>query len=372
MDGEKRTEERTEERAVRRMRPGQAALVVLATLATIAAAKVGAPFLIPLVVGLLISYALEPIVAAMCRLHVPRVVSAAVVLLLISSAFAGVGFLLREDATAAVAQLPDAARKLRIAAQDAARVPGPMGHMREAAAELNKAAAAASGAAAAPPPPAPTATSRLQAWVADESSKVLGIISQLGIAALLAFFVLAQGDSFRRKVVRLAGHTLRQRRVTVELLDDIHTQVQRYLLVMLVVNTLVGLSTWCVLAMFGVDQAGLWGAVAAVLHVIPYAGTALTMAGAAVIAFLQFGTISQAIVVALSVAVVAAIFGLGLTSFLQGKAARMNAAAVFVSLVFFGWLWGGWGLLVGAPLVAVLKTIAERVPTLQPLGELLA
>jgi predicted PurR-regulated permease PerM len=49
----------------------------------------------------------------------------------------------------------------------------------------------------------------------------------------------------------------------------------------------------------------------------------------------------------------------------------MNAAAVFVSLLFFGWLWGGWGLLVGAPMVAVLKTIAERVPSLQRFAELL-
>ncbi|HVO90374.1 MAG TPA: AI-2E family transporter [Casimicrobiaceae bacterium] len=354
-----------------RVRPGQAALIVLAVLAVIGAAKIGAAFLIPLVVGILISYALEPIVRALHRLHIPRAIAAGIVLLLVAGGFAGAGFFLREDAAQALAQLPEAARKLRIAAQQSARMPSPMGHVREAAAELNKAASEATGT---PPPPAPpviSGTSRLQAWIAEQSGNVLGVMSELGIALLLAYFVLAQGDAFRRKIVHLAGSTLRERRVTVEILDDIHAQVQRYLLVMAVVNTCIGFATWGVLSMYGIEQAGLWGVIAAILHIIPYAGTAMTMAGVGVVAFLQAGSFSQALLVAFSVMVVAAFFGIGMTSWLQGKAAHMNTAAVFVSLLFFGWLWGGWGLLVGAPLVAVLKTIAERIPALHPLGELL-
>jgi predicted PurR-regulated permease PerM len=365
MDGEERTP------VLRRMRPGQTALVVLAVLGVIALAKIGSAFFIPLVVGILIAYSLEPVVSALTRLRVPRAVAAGLVLLFVTGLIAGIGYFLREDAAQAVAQLPEAARKLRVAAQQSARTPSPMGHVREAADELNKAASAAAGTPAAPAPQVATGASRFQTWLADQSSNALGVVSELGIALLLAFFVLAQGDSFRRKIVHLTGTTLRERRVTVEILDDIHSQVQRYLLVMVAVNTCVGLATWAVLAMFHIDQAGLWGAIAAVLHIVPYAGTALTMAATAVVAFLQFGTLSQALLVAFSVMVVAAFFGLGVTSWLQGKASHMNTAAVFVSLLFFGWLWGGWGLLVGAPLVAVLKTIAERVPALNPLGELL-
>jgi len=68
---------------------------------------------------------------------------------------------------------------------------------------------------------------------------------------------------------------------------------------------------------------------------------------------------------------VSSAIGMGLVPWLQGRASRMNAAAVFVSLLFFGWLWGGWGLLLGAPLVAVLKTVADRIPRMEPVGELL-
>jgi predicted PurR-regulated permease PerM len=68
---------------------------------------------------------------------------------------------------------------------------------------------------------------------------------------------------------------------------------------------------------------------------------------------------------------VAAAFGLGLASWLQGRAASMSSLSVLLAILFFGWLWGGWGLLFGAPLIAVFKTVADRIPSLQPIGELL-
>jgi len=105
--------------------------------------------------------------------------------------------------------------------------------------------------------------------------------------------------------------------------------------------------------------------------VIPYAGTAMTTVAILIAAFLQTDSIGQTLLVAASVFAAASAIGMGLVPWLQGRAARMNAAAVFVSLLFFGWLWDGWGLLLGAPLVAILKTVADRVPRMEPLGELL-
>jgi predicted PurR-regulated permease PerM len=196
-------------------------------------------------------------------------------------------------------------------------------------------------------------------------------MTQLGIAALLAYFLLAAGDAFRRKVVHLAGPTLAQRRITVEILDDIHVQVQRYLLVLLITNVMIALAIWGLLTAFGIERAGLWGAIAGVLHVIPYAGTAVTTGAISIAAYVQTGSISDTAGIGFSVLAVSSAIGMGLVPWLQGRASRMNAAAVFVSLLFFGWLWGGWGLLLGAPLVAVLKTVADRIPRMEPVGELL-
>jgi predicted PurR-regulated permease PerM len=69
--------------------------------------------------------------------------------------------------------------------------------------------------------------------------------------------------------------------------------------------------------------------------------------------------------VAFAVGVAATVIGMGLSAWIQGRAFRMNAVTVFIALLFFGWLWGGWGLLVGVPLLAIAKTTIDRIPSLE-------
>jgi predicted PurR-regulated permease PerM len=359
----------------RKWRAGERALVVLALIATIAAAKSADALLIPLTAGLLLAYALRPLVEGLERVHIPRFAGSAFVLASVTAAIFGVGVWVKDDAAAALAELPQAARKLRIAAQQQARAPAnPIGHVREAAAELNRAAAEAVGtsqeAAATPPQRANPPPADLQSFAA-QSSKFVDTMSDLGLAALFAFFLLSSGDTFRRKLVGLAGPTLAARRITVEILDEIDRQVQRYLLVMLTTNVLIAIAVWGALFALGLERAAMWGAIAGVLHVIPYVGSALTAIAVGIAAFLQFGTLGAAAGAALVVFVVAAALGIGFMSWLHGRATQLNAVAVFVALVFFGWLWGGWGLLLGAPLVSIVKTIADRIPALAPVGEML-
>jgi predicted PurR-regulated permease PerM len=359
----------------RRQRATVTALIVLAVFAVCAAAKLAAAFLIPVVVGMLASYSLKPMVASLERMHVHRALGAAVVLLVLTALVAGGVFLLRDDAVSALAELPSAARKIRLAAHENARQPeGPMGHVRAAAAELNRAAAEATGApaAAAPAPAPPPAPNALQRWLSEQSAKALDVVIEIAVAGLLAYFLLAAGDSFRRKLVHVAGPTLAARRITVEILDEIDQQVQRYLMTMLVLNSLIGLATWAILLAFGVNHAVLWAVFAAIVHIIPYAGSAVTILATGVATFVQYDEIARALAVAGLVGVAATLIGMALSAWMLGRAFRMNAVAVFVALLFFGWLWGGWGLLVGVPLLAVVKTAADRIPSLERLATLLA
>jgi predicted PurR-regulated permease PerM len=347
---------------------------VLAVLAVIASAKIAAPFVIPVIVGMLTSYALKPLVATLERVHIHRAIGSAVVLAVLTGFIAGGVFLHRDDATAALAELPNAARKIRMAARENARQPqGPMGHVRAAAEELNRAAVEATtgGKPVATPAPAPEPT-QLQRWLSEESAKAVDVVAEIGIAGLLAYFLLAAGDTFRRKLVRVAGPTLAARRITVEILDEIDAQVQRYLLTMVVINTLIGLATWGILAAFGMAHAALWGVVAAVLHIIPYAGSALTIVATGFAAFVQFEEISRALLVAAAVGIAATVIGMGLSAWIQGRAFRINAVTVFIALLFFGWLWGGWGLLVGVPLTAIVKTTFDRIPSLERVTTLMS
>jgi predicted PurR-regulated permease PerM len=357
-------------------RAAEVALIVIALAVVVAIAKFAAPFLIPLTAGILIAYALKPLVGVIERLRIHRAVSAALVLAAVSGVLVGAIIWVRDDAAAALSDLPTAAHNLRIAVHEAGQWPwNPIGRVREAATELNRAAAEAVGntphTALSTPPPAVNAPSALQAWVAAQSSRAFEVLADLALALLIALFMLASGDTFRRKLVRIAGPTLAARRITVEILDEIDSQVQRYLLVVLCTNVLVALAVWALLAALGMERPAMWGAIAGALHVIPYFGTAASAAAIAIAAFLEFGTLGAAVLVGASALAVCAGIGMGLSAWLQGRASHMNAVAVLVAVLFFGWLWDGWGLLLGAPLVAIVKTIAERIPAMQSFSELL-
>ena len=148
-------------------------------------------------------------------------------------------------------------------------------------------------------------------------------------------------------------------------------QIQRYLLATLGSNVLVALGTWLAFEALGMEQAGVWGVAAGVLHFIPYLGPVLFAIASGMAGYMQFGTALNAFAVAGASLLVAAAVGSILMTWLQGRLARVNAAVLFIALLFFGWLWGVWGLLLGAPLVAIAKVICDRVEALKPVGDLL-
>lgn len=343
--------------------------LLIAIVVAVAAARIAEPFLVPVVAGILLSYALRPLVTAMEGWKLPRLLAAAIVMSVLVAVLTAIGYAIRDDVGAAVAELPGAARKLRVAMAESSPGPGPMTHVKEAAKELDRAAAEASGTAPAPPPD--HVVSQVQTFVEAQYAKAMAVFTEIAFAMLLAFFLLASGDTFRRKVAKLAGDSLARRRVTVEVLNEIDTQVQRYLVTLLTANALIGVATWGALAMLGLPNAGMWGAATGLLHVIPYAGAAIAAIGVGVAMFLHSGSIASAAAAVGVVGVIATLIGVGFMSWLQGRASRMNAVAVFIGVLFFGWLWGGWGLLLGLPILAVLKSISDRVDGMRPVSELL-
>jgi len=197
------------------------------------------------------------------------------------------------------------------------------------------------------------------------------VAAQAPIVLLLTYFLLASGQHFRRKLLQLVGPSQSRRKETVEILEQVDVQVQRYLLAMILSNTMLAACTWLAFLALGLDQAGVWGVAAGVLHFIPYLGAALVALGAGVAAFLQFGSLLPALAVAGASILVAAVIGLAFMTWLHGRFARVNAAVLFIALLFFGWLWGVWGLLLGLPIVVIVKVVSQHVEPLHPLAELL-
>jgi predicted PurR-regulated permease PerM len=200
---------------------------------------------------------------------------------------------------------------------------------------------------------------------------LVALCGQVLLVTFLTFFMLASGDLYRRKVVRLAGSKLSDRRVTVEILDEVGAQVSRFLLQQLATGTTVGVATWLAFWWLGVDYPGLWGLAAGVMNSVPYFGPTVVGIAAFIAAFLQFGSASQAAIVASASLAITTLEGMVLTPMLVSRLARMNAVAVFLGLLFWGWLWGVAGMLLAVPLLMAVKAVADRVADLKPLSELL-
>jgi predicted PurR-regulated permease PerM len=188
---------------------------------------------------------------------------------------------------------------------------------------------------------------------------------------LLTYFLLASGAHFRLKLVQFVGPSLSRKKDAVRILDEVDVQIQRYLLTMLVSNVLVGIGTWLAFEALGMEHAGVWGVVAGVLHFIPYLGPAAVAFAGGMAGFLQFGSLLHGLSAAGVSLLLSGAIGLGFATWLQSRFARVNSAVLFIALLFFGWLWGVWGLLLGAPLVAIAKVICDRVDSLKPVGEML-
>ncbi len=352
-----------------------AALTMLAGLALVLALQYAQAMIIPIVLGILISYALDPMVARLARVHVPRPVGAALVLVLVVGASGWLVYGLRSEADDIVGQLPQAARRVREVLEDGRpRGTNAIKQVQKAASELER---AANGTAAAP---APQGVTRVQIesppfvisdYLVWGSLGIAAIVGQGVLILFLVYFLLASGDLYRRKIVKIVGPSLSKKKITVQILADIDRQIERFLLVQLLTSAVVALATWLAFRELGMAQAGVWGLLAGIFNSIPYFGPVIVTGGTLIAGFMQFGSVRMALLVSAVALVITSIEGFVLTPWLTSRAARMNAVAIFVGLLFWGWVWNVWGMLLAVPMLMVLKSVCDHVEDFSGVGEFL-
>ena len=351
-----------------------ASLVTLATLGVVFVLHWAAAVFIPLMLSLLLTYALAPLVDALHRIHVPRWIGAAVILLGLGGMLGSAVYSFGDSALTLANSLPLAAQKFRMSLKLRDRGPTTIDSVQSAAAQLELAAEAGARAANRPgvtrvQVERPPFNVRNYLWTGTVG--LVAAAGQLMVVVFLTFFALGSGDTFRRKLVKITGPSLTKKKITVQVLNEVTAQIQRYLLVQLGTSVLVGIATGLALWAIGLENAAVWGIVAGVLNMIPYIGSIVVMAASGLVAFLQFGEIDKALLVAGASLLIHALIGNLLTPWLTSRASRMSPVAVFVGVLAWGWLWGVWGLLLGVPILMVVKAICDRVDDLQPVGELM-
>lgn len=335
---------------------------------------------IPIVLAALLFYTLDPFVDRVSR-WLPRALAAALVVGFVLGVLGTGAYALSDDAMAVVDDLPATARKLRTAVNvlrrgDGGREPGAIEKVQQAAKEVEQAANETMGKDAG----APRGVMRVQVdepafrasdYLVAGSWNVLSFAGSAVMIAFLTYFLLVTDDLFKRKLVELSGPTLSHKKITVQMLDEIAVQIERFLLVQVFTSFLVGMATWLTLWWLGVDDPAFWGFLAGLFNSVPYFGPLVVTVGLAVVGFLQFGTLAMAAWVAGAALIITTLEGWLLTPILMGRVAQMNQVAIFAGLLFWSWMWGVWGMLLAVPMMMVVKSVCDRIEGLQPVGTFL-
>ncbi len=353
------------------------ALAVLAALAAIFALSWAENFLVPLMLGIVIAYTLNPLVVWLEAIRIPRVGGTLIVMAGVIAAMVLATYSLRGEMQTIIEQLPEAAGKVSAAIERLRIEPvGNMQKIQNAATEVESATTRAAGGSQSSRQPATHVvvdqpTFRLGNFLWQGSMGALGAMGQAAMVVFLVFFLLLGGDQFKRKLVRLTGPSLSNKKITVNILDDINASIQKYMFMLLTTNLLVALLAWIAFRWIGLENAGAWAVAAGLLHIVPYLGPGVTAAATGMAGFMQFESFSMALLVAGASLAIATLVGTFVTTWMIGKIAGMNSAAVFISLLFWGWLWGVWGLLLSIPIIVIVKVVSQHIEQLHPLGELL-
>lgn len=349
----------------------------MAVLALLTALWAGRSFVVTLLVATTMAVLLWPAMCALQRVLHSRTVSALLVVLLAAAMTAGFASVVATQISAAAQRTPEV---LRLAARDVATL-GNAGastvrRTRHALQELDRSVArvtgtpAEAGAAAVRKGSLVTeAVETMTAWVALAARMAAELALQASVMAMLTFFLLCSGDRLAAGISAWCDDRPYARGRVAPLVSDLARQMRLYGGVTLATNLAIGVAVAVVLLPFGVAQTWWWGALAAALHFVPYAGLAALMVLAAAEVYVLQASWAAALTVVVLIAGVGFVIGTGMAAWLQGRASRVDSAIVFAGTVFFSVLWGGWGLVLGPLLVVVWQVLwhhARRVPSATP------
>lgn len=367
------------------------ALALLALFATLLMLRWAQAVLIPLVFSVLVSYSLDPIVSALERIRVPRWLGALLLIALLMGLVGYGSYSLKGQAEVLLDKIPQAVQTLRRSFYDKPtdHKEGVIEKVQEAAQSIqkilpsdknvHKKQEAAKGTNNNSAPTEPKAMKvkvvdsglNLEDYVWWGSLGALAFLGQSVTVVILVLVFLISGDTYKRKLVKITGPALSQKKITVQIMDDINKQIRRHLFVLLLSGIFVGVLTWVAFLGIGLEQAALWGLIAGVASMIPYLGIAVIFTATSILALVQFGTLTMGLAVGAISLIITTIQDRWFTPWLTSRTTNLNAVVVPVGVLFWGWLWGPIGLIVATPILIIIKTCCDHIENLTSLGELM-
>ncbi|MBU0601539.1 MAG: AI-2E family transporter [Gammaproteobacteria bacterium] len=307
--------------------------------------------LLPIVLAALFTLLLAPLVGMLKRLRVREPIGAAIIVALL---LAGIGSAVYNLTNPALDWLDKSPRALREVEAKLLALKKPVDEVRQATEKVEAIAAGGkSGGSRSVVLKEPGLGSVL---FAGTQYFLIGTVSTV----VLMYFLLASGDGFLRKLVRLMP-TMRDKIRAIGVARQIQQEIGRYFLTLSAINVGLGIATGCAMALLDMPNPALWGVMAGLLNFIPYLGPTLCGVALALAALINFDTAAEAWRIPASFLAITVIEGQFVQPMLAGRTLSLNPVAVFVSFLFWGWLWGIAGMLIAVPTLIVMKVVCSHV-----------
>jgi predicted PurR-regulated permease PerM len=318
--------------------------------------------LLPVVLAVLFTLILSPAVRALRRMMVPEPIGAAIVVGSLAVLVVAGMLQLTEPASQWVARLPEIAeqadRKLLGVRRSVERV--------TKAAEQVEALATVESAKPRPAEVVARPTPLIKRVLTGTQTLLVSAVATI----VLLYFLLASGDLFLRKFVRILP-TLQDKKKAVAVGRTVQVAIARYLFTITVINACLGIATAVAMHLLGMPNPLLWGAMVAFFNYVPYIGAAVSGVILTVVAFITFDDLNRVLLVPLVFLALQTLEGQFLTPILTGRRLTLNPVMIFLSVLLWSWVWGVVGALMAVPILMTFKIICDHVESLQNIGEFL-
>ena len=319
-----------------------------------------ADFVLPVALALLMSLLLLPFVGLLTKIKIPEAIGSALAIVILLLVLIGLASLIYQPAASFMQDFPNHLHQIqeRLAFLSASlRVAG---HTSDQVEQLM-----GSGQAS-----ATVVTFKQQGLIQVFFSQTPTFSAKLVIVIILTYFLLSHREAFLLKAVK-AVPTFQDKRRVVEIAKEIQTSIARYLVSVTFLNLGLGFSVGIAVGLLGLSNALMWGVAAFLLNYIPFIGALCGIILVAIASLMQFQNIWYACLPPLIYLVLNALESNFITPQILGKWMTLNPVAIFLSFLFWGWLWGVPGMLLAVPILATTKIFCDRVDNLAQLGDFL-
>lgn len=319
--------------------------------------------ILPIILAIMASLLLSPLVHRASRWRIPRVVSALVLVLSLLLAMAGIGVAVATPALQWAERAPQGVSRLLLGQGEF------MSTIDRVSESARKVEAQVDGLSENAEQPT-TVVMQTDSWRNQLMSKVQNGLAGLALALALTYFLLVSGDRLIQNLIRQQPRE--QRRRSLHIVRDAQREIGQYLAVIGLSNVIVGITTGLLCWAVGLPDPVVWGLVAGLARFIPYLGVILTIILLAIVSATSLDQLWMMAIVPLGYLILTSLVGFFIEPWVHGFRMAINPVIIFVSIFFWGWLWGPVGVLLAVPLMTVIQVVLRQIPVLWPVYRVIA